>query len=123
MEPFLGPDILLDHATGDLDFVDGDLVLSSDVRQATTIRLLTFLGEWFLDTTRGLPYLTDIFGKPLRPELVRSLYRNEIVNTPGVDEVLVITLDFDTTTRKLDVSWTATDDDSEIVEGSATVAV
>jgi hypothetical protein len=54
-----GRDLALDSA-GDLDLAGGGHLVEGQaaIAQRLTIRLRTFLGEYFLDTTRGLPWLT-----------------------------------------------------------------
>jgi len=110
----LGPDIGIDTTTGDLKFVDGDLQLVVDPVQAIRIRLLTILGEWFLDPTIGIPYFTNIFVKNPNLDLIRSIFTNEIINTPGVLEVTQMTLDYDVNTRSLTVNWAANTDEDEL---------
>lgn len=90
-------DMALDPADDDLLIVDGDFVLlrgveaiASDLRS----RLQTFAGEYFLDTSIGVPWLrTDgqypaiLGGKPSKTrssEILRAL----ILETPGVVELL-----------------------------------
>ena len=49
---------------GDISIDDGDLMLCDDeahsIKQALSICLKTFAGEWFLDSNVGLPYLTHV---------------------------------------------------------------
>ena len=53
------------------------------VGQAVLTRLKLVAGEWFIDTTVGVPYNTKILGKGTLP-LVDSTMQDTIVNTPGV---------------------------------------
>lgn len=110
----LGPDLQLDDATHDLVFVNGALQLRVDVAQKIKIRLLFVRGEWFLDIEEGLPYLQQIFVKSPNLDLLRSVYRSEIMNTLGVLDVRTIELTYETTTRKLSVSWSADTDQGEV---------
>ena len=53
-------DLKLNEDTGDLEITNNDLSLTYGVdsrRQHLEIRLRTFLSEWFLDTTVGVPYV------------------------------------------------------------------
>jgi hypothetical protein len=67
----------------DLSFSNGDLLLcptdADAIAQTIVIRLKTFLGEWFLDENRGLPYLTQIFGKKLNERYLRGCLK---INRP-----------------------------------------
>jgi len=114
MAEVLGPDIALNPTTGDLQFTDGDLVLETDLPQAITIQLSTFLGEWFLDPSIGVPFLTQIFGKQVNLELIRSIFRDQTLKVAGVDEVNSIILNFDAIPRDLSVALAITSDESEI---------
>ena len=110
----LGPDILLDPLTHDLDFEGGDLKLAVDVGQAVKIRLLFFVGDWFLNTAIGIPYFEQIFKKNPRLDQISALYREEIAGTPGVASVLSVLVGLNTQTRELDVTWKADSFEGEI---------
>lgn len=60
-------DLALNAKTHDLAF-NGDVMFIDDVErvaQQIKIQLLTFLGEWFLDVTHGVPYLEYVLVKIL----------------------------------------------------------
>src|SRR4051794_9209127 len=54
------------------------------VAQQIKINLLAFLGEWFLDTTFGVPYLESILVKNPRMAVVETIVRNHIHSVPDV---------------------------------------
>ena len=60
-------DILLDEVTHDAIFLNGSTpvtpTVSEGLKQRLKIKLLTFMGEWFLDTNYGTPYFQQIVGK------------------------------------------------------------
>lgn len=100
-------DLKLDQVSGDLVVENGDLVLTTGedaIRQHVQQRLRTFLGEWFLDTGVGVPWFQDILKKNPNPQIVDGLIQNEIIQTPGVVELLKYESDFDRSLRKLSVS-------------------
>ena len=103
-------DVKLVDAVWDLDIVAGDLVLISghdDVVQHIKQRLLAFRGEWFLDLGEGLPWLTEILGKPVDIALVEALFKERIQGSPGVDELLAFALNpVDEIERALRVDFT-----------------
>ena len=92
--------------SGDVDITSNDLSLVTgpdEVKQLLTQRLRTFLSEWFLDNTVGIPYIQSIFQKQSDFNLTRSLILTEIAQTPGVLEVQEYELDYTRGNRKLDV--------------------
>jgi hypothetical protein len=88
--------------TGDLVVENGLLVRvdgAEAVRQNLRQRLLTFFGEWFLDLTQGIPYFEHVFKKQINPSVLDAIFKNAIINTPGVTELLEFDIDIDTSTR------------------------
>ncbi len=59
----------------------------AEIRQKLSERLQTFLEEWFLDVNLGLPYLQLIFVKGTPVTVIEDLFKNQIINTPGVTEL------------------------------------
>lgn len=97
-------DLLLDRDTHDLVIVNGDLVLVDGIdliRQRLKQRLLTVKGEWFLDTTIGLPYFTELSKKGITQSRTRSLFITQIEGTQGVNKVTRLSLDFNSRTREI----------------------
>lgn len=84
-------DLLLDPLTNDLVFVNGvskvTQTQSEVVAQRLKITLYTFLGEWFLDTTLGVPYFQQIFGKNRSKNAIDVIFQNIIAADPGVIEI------------------------------------
>jgi hypothetical protein len=101
-------DILLNNH--DITIASGDIQLCSDdqeaIAQAITIRLKTMAGEWFLDSTRGLPYLTDIFGHKRSERFISHLIVPEVNAISGVKNVSDFKVQVKND-RKLTVSFTA----------------
>ena len=75
----------------DLSIVDDDFALcptdKDAIAQTITIRLKTLAGEWFLDTTLGIPYLTEILGHKYHERSLRHLIMAEIQTILGVLEI------------------------------------
>ncbi len=121
-------DLKLD-TTGDLALESGDLVLvggSTDaenadaIAQHVRIRVRTFLGEWFLDESDGVPYHQRILGKKgVRPGVVQSELRKRIEGTPGVRAVTEISVTIDRKTRAAKAVWRASTDLGEITGDAA----
>ena len=78
------------------------------VRQAINIALLTFLGEFFLDTTVGVPYFQKILGvKSPNFAAIKAELANQIRAVSGVRSVVTVTMTYDRVNRTLAVVWTA----------------
>jgi hypothetical protein len=71
----------------DLSIVEGDLSITNAIAQTITIRLKTLAGEWFLDTSVGIPYLTEILGHKLNERFLRHLIIPTLQTIPGVLEI------------------------------------
>jgi len=101
----------VDPFFGDLELDKGQLVLvtgQEEIRQHSSQRLRTFLGEWFLDIFLGLPYFEEIFEKGLDVNNVDSIFINEILQTPGIIRLLDFNLDIpDLASRRLEVNYEA----------------
>ena len=83
-------------------FIDG----ADKVAQQIKINLLSFLGEWFLDNTYGVPYLEDILIKNPRMASVEVILRNHINSVPNVIRIDSFVLDWNRQTRSLAVEFT-----------------
>ena len=57
------------------------------VRQRIQQRLRFWRGEWFLDATEGVPYLTDLLGDRLDTGLVESVVRDQILSIEDVESI------------------------------------
>lgn len=103
-------DLALNAQTHDLVIENGDLIAIDNaerVAQQIKIQLLTWLGEWFLDVTHGVPYLDYILVKNPNLELARSIFREQIMKVDDVDNVLSINLEYDIKTRTMNVEYEA----------------
>lgn len=99
-------DLLLD-ATGDLDLSTNDFQLVDGVeavRQELQIRFRFFLGEWFLNTAEGVPYIRDVLKKAANEAQVRAMLAEVARSTAGVASVDTVELDLDNATRLLTVT-------------------
>lgn len=92
----------LDPTTGDLLITNNSLTLTTGIeaiRQHMQCRFRLFLGEWFLDTTLGVPWFRDILIKRPAFVVVREILKKVILETPGVLEILKFEFDFVGQTR------------------------
>lgn len=85
-------DLLLNPDTNDLVFINGAApvtqLMTQIVAQRLKITLYTFLGEWFLDTTIGVPYFQQIFGKIRTKSTIDLIFQRIISADPDVIEIL-----------------------------------
>lgn len=97
-------DIYLDPETHDLMRDSGKDLLLTDgakrVAQQIKVTLLTFLGEWFLDTTFGVPYLERIMVKSPNRAQIESVIRAKVKDVPGVEAVPAVNIEIEAATRR-----------------------
>lgn len=74
------------------------------VAQALLTRLRLWRGEFFLDTTDGTPYLTDVLGK--RTGNPDAAIKQRILGTPNVTAITSYSSGFDGDSRVFTVSCT-----------------
>ena len=80
----------------------GELAIVTDaeaVGQHVRQRLMTYEGEWFLDKSAGVTWLTEVLGQQYDPTVAESLTKTEILETDGVTEILEFSVRFDRTVR------------------------
>lgn len=109
--------------SGDLELSAGNLQIisgSDSIAQDLKVRMQFFQGECFLDLTAGIPYFQDVLIKNPDANVLQSVFRRALLDTPGVSEVLALDLTLDRTGRRLSVAWRVASDFGEL-EGSATV--
>lgn len=76
------------------------------VAQAVSTRLRLWLGEWFINTTDGTPWLTEILGKRQDGRNPDAAIKQRILGTQGVKEITAYSSSYDGATRSLSVSAT-----------------
>jgi hypothetical protein len=76
----------------DIEVIDGklSLVASKDelIVQLVKVALGTYQGEWYLDSSIGVPYYQSILKKGVDKVLVDSIFRRVITETTGVDRII-----------------------------------
>lgn len=94
-------DITLENL--DLPLVDQ----AEQVRQQLLIKLRLWVGEWFLNTEFGTPYLQSILGKQLTLSGAVATLRKSIMEVEGVRSIPDFNYTFDRSARALRVTFTA----------------
>jgi hypothetical protein len=107
-------DFVLDPLTRDLVLPLRPVTGAALVAQRIGIRLRCWLGEWFLDTRHGVPYLGGVLGKQPRLEMVEATLRAQILDVAGVRSIVSFSLSLDSRTRVARVAFVA-----DTAEGSA----
>jgi len=110
-------------ALGDLDLttstartVEGLEAIAQEIR----VRLRTFLGEHFLDSTRGLPWeawsTSKMDGSTLRQ--IEALTRSELLKVRGVTSVPrgSVSASYDRTTRKVTITAAGVETDAGLLD-------
>lgn len=94
---------------GDFTFATGaDFHVNTPdaIAQAILTRLKLWKGEWFINTTDGTPWLTEILGKRQRGKNPDAAIKQRILTTIGVNEILSYTSTFDGSSRGLSITAT-----------------
>ena len=97
-----------DDLTYDLSVRNGKLVRayhSDSVRENVKQRLLTVHQEWFLDLSLGLPWFTELTGKNVVLDKIKSAVARTVVGTEKVEEVVSVNVYFDKQLRRLNISF------------------
>lgn len=101
-------DLAMNVQTGDLVVQNGDLMIVSNgerVAQQVLITLREWLGEWFLKTSDGVPYLEYILVKNPNEAHVRQILSEAIQSVEGVKGVTELEFSFNRILRTLTVSY------------------
>jgi len=102
-------DLALDPLTGDILIKDAALsIVRGDdaLLQHLALRLRFFLGEWFLDLRVGIPYFEDVLIKNPNLVTVQGIFREVILETPGVESISRFDLEVDPATRIMTLDFT-----------------
>lgn len=112
-------DIALNIASNDLVIKNNDLILIDNaerVAQQVLITLRFWLGEWFLDTREGVPYLEYILVKNPNMSHIKQILTEKIKSVDGVNSIVSLDFDFRRITRELYVDFEVDTDYGLITE-------
>jgi len=110
-------DLKLNETTWDIYIENQDIQIVTGidgVKQHLRQRLQMFKGEYYYDKTRGIPYHDYFFVKSPNPIIIDSILKKVVLDTPGITELLKFDLDFDRTTRELNIDFKAKADEEEM---------
>jgi hypothetical protein len=103
----------------DLYLVTGSDAIAQDLQQS----LQVWLGEWFLDTTVGVPYLQQILVKNPNLDLIHADLVNAALAVDGVEQITSLTFEFDSVNRALSVNFEGIDSMNETLSVQTSVGV
>lgn len=109
----------IDVSGNDLQLVTGTDSRVQNLKQ----RFSFFKGEWVYDIRKGVPYFQTVFGKISNSNLVLSIFKSVIVNTTGIVRLLKFEDDFNPKTRILDITFSALDEDGELISDTVSVLI
>jgi hypothetical protein len=101
----------------DLYLVTGSDAIAQDLQQS----LQVWLGEWFLDTTVGVPYLQQILVKNPNLDLIHADLVNAALAVDGVEQITSLTFEFDSVNRNLSVNFQGIDSMNETLSVQTSV--
>lgn len=107
----------INQVTKQFIFANGDFVLTTGldaVAQFVGQRIQTWIGEWFLDTTEGVPYREKILIKNPNVVEAESILKLIILESPGIIQLTTFSLLFDSSTRKGQLKFTAQSEQGEV---------
>ena len=102
---------MLNPQTNDIESVGGKIKLLSTVqeaiRQKLSIKLRTFAGEYFLDTTYGVPYrgLNGIIGGKKSKAEVDAIFISIINDEPEVQRIISFDSTYNAINRRYDLNF------------------
>lgn len=76
------------------------------VAQAVATRLQLNQGEWFVDTTDGMPWQSQVLGHRFAGRNPDAAVKARILGTTGVKQITSYTSTFDGTSRSMSISVT-----------------
>ena len=95
-------DLYLDDS-GQLEWIGGDITDEADyalmVLQRIRCRIMLIRGEWYLDQRIGTPWREKIWVKGVTADTVRAIIWNVTKTTPGVESVVKVEVELDSTSR------------------------
>lgn len=112
-------DLTMDLSTNDLLVTNGDLSIvkgTDAIVQDLQQTLQVWAGEWFLDTTVGVPYKQQILVKNPNLDLVQADLLNAALNVPGITEVTDFNFNYDPNNRSLSVQLVANTSNGQTIQ-------
>lgn len=119
-------DLLIGGSKNDLVLTNGDLTFcrgSSAIAQDVLQQLQMFLGEWFLDTSKGIPWLQSILVKSPNLNVINATLQNAICNVNGVSQLVAFNYTYNNATRELSITFQAKCVNGQVISLNTAVGV
>lgn len=91
-------DITIVH--GALQLVEGD----DEIVQGVDLNLLSFVGDWFLDLSFGIPYWGRVFVRGINEADLYGIFTSAIQNSDGIEAVEDLNIVIDSSVRSMDLT-------------------
>ena len=85
---------------GALQLVEGD----DEIVQGVELKILSFVGDWFLDLVFGIPYWGRVFARGINEADLYGIFTLAIQQSDGIEAVENLNIDIDSRTRTLDLT-------------------
>lgn len=112
-------DKALDPVDGDLLQSDGDQVYTygvAGIGDHLQALLQVWLGECFLDTSKGVDYSGTVFTRFSNEGLIRAHFKAKILSCPGIVQVVELRVEKDKEAREISISFGARADTGDLIE-------
>jgi hypothetical protein len=119
-------DLLMDLSTNDIKIINGDLSIVSGtdaIAQDLQQTLQVWLGEWFLDTSKGVPFKQDILIKNPNVDLVQADIVNAAANVPGITQILNVSFTYSNANRTFSITVIAQESTGQTITAQAQVTL
>lgn len=107
---------------GDLDLVQGQFTIVTDVARCAAIvlrnKFLFNRGEYFLNVNEGVPWFQYVFVKNPSLLAVKSIFSQVILGTQGIKSIISLTVTR-TPDRKASFSFRALADNGAVITGGS----
>ncbi len=85
---------------GALQLVEGD----DEIVQGVEFNLLSFVGDWFLDLTYGIPYWGRVFARGINEADLYGIFTQAIQDSDGIEAVEDLNIEINSRARELRVT-------------------
>lgn len=115
--------VLAGDAKHDLTLVGSNISLTAGLDQRIDCALRTFLNEFWLDPSEGMPYFSEFLTKNPDISVCKQAFATVIHGVPGVQEIIRLNVVFDNATRSFRVDFDVRGTDATPVSSTSEVSV